>query len=159
MAGTWFIWRKSVGMCQDLVSRGADRSVPDKQLPVGSSLEDFTCLCCITYTVPLYTDGIFIAFCVLKAFDCTYFGEAHIFGFGEPMACTWQVLGILAQSVEHSTGNREVRGSVPRNVTFIGLPYDWNHQLLTVASVCSPFYAEVLLAYISTGVCCIIASV
>ena len=32
---------------------------------------------------------------------------------------------------------------------FIGLPYDWNHWLLTVASVCSPFYAEVLLTYIS----------
>ena len=32
--------------------------------------------------------------------------------------------GILAQSVEHSTGNREVRGSDPQNVTFIGLPYD-----------------------------------
>ena len=45
--------------------------------------------------------------------------------------------------------NRAVRGSDPRNVTFIGLPYDWNHRLLTVASVCSPFYAEVLLAYIS----------
>ena len=39
--------------------------------------------------------------------------------------------------------------SDPRNVTFIGLPYDWNHRLLTVASVCSPFYAEVLLTYIS----------
>ena len=31
------------------------------------------------------------------------------------------------------------------------LPYDWNHRLLTVASVCSPFYAEVLLTYISTS--------
>ena len=41
--------------------------------------------------------------------------------------------------------DRQSRGSDPRNVTFIGLPYDWNHRLLTVASVCSPFYAEVLL--------------
>ena len=61
----------------------------------------------------------------------------------------WAWDGILAQVVEHSTGNREVRGSDPRNVTFIGLPNDWNHRLLTVASVCSSFYAEVLLTYIS----------
>ena len=68
----------------------------------------------------------------------------------EPLDCRSSALPTeLAQSVEHSTGNREVRGSDPRNVTFIGLPYDWNHRLLTVASVCSPFYAEVLLTYIS----------
>ena len=58
-------------------------------------------------------------------------------------APTGQILGILAQSVEQSNGTREARGSDPRNVTFIALPHDWNHRLLTVANVCLSFFAEV----------------
>ena len=58
---------------------------------------------------------------------------------------------ILAESVEHWTGNPKVRGSNPRNATFIGLPYDKSHRLLTVADVCLSFYAEVRSNYIQSG--------
>ena len=43
-----------------------------------------------------------------------------------------------ANTAKISQGSREVRGSDFRNITFIGLPYDWNHRLLTVTSVGMP---------------------